>query len=129
MPVIDTLNHYFLSFILPLRHRHFFLNVPATGCFHSCEAINFFGLSLDDLGNDFERGYVRLSRLALFNLFTCDVCQSSVEAGLVKGLDWLAATKMNVLSVFFNTTLDSIFMLEVDLNRTRYNHEKFHKSF
>ena len=55
------------------------------------------GLSLADLVNDFERGYVLLSRLALFALLTCDVDESSVEAGLVKGLDWLAATKTDAL--------------------------------
>ena len=53
---------------------------------------------MDDLVNDFERGYVRLSRIALFTLFACVVYQSCVEAGLVKGLDWLAATKTKVLS-------------------------------
>ena len=54
-------------------------------------------MSLADLVNDFERGYVLLSRLALFAILTWDVDKSSVEAGLVKGLDWLAAIKMDAL--------------------------------
>jgi len=38
-----------------------------------------------------------LSRLALFALLTCDVDTSSVEAGLVKELDWLAAIETDAL--------------------------------
>jgi len=60
-------------------------------------AAKSLGMSLADLVNDFERGYVLLSRLALFARLTCDVDESSVEAGLVKGLDWLAAIKTDAL--------------------------------